>query len=138
MKKELAAVNANPLATSALSRLLAKTKYPTYFPYAADPQYPWIAQAIGEDLVKLLNDSAFSILPTEIDQFKASELISYNSSDRRSAYLSTKTYESGLTKQGTAQLTLTGDSTYRGDTIVDGGGAGDRQGRLDYLGFDCQ
>lgn len=120
-EKELLAMKANPLANIAFSRLLKKTMYPTYFPYAADPKYIGIARRIGMDLVKLLKNPNFSILPTDIDEFKAVTLGDYANSERRVSYLPTKTYDAGLTKLGNGQLTLTGDSTYSGDTIVNGG-----------------
>ena len=118
-EKELAAVYANPLASIALTRLLSQTEYPSYFPYAAE--YEWLAQAIGADLVKLLNNPAFSISRMDVAQFRRVVLGEYADFERRAAYLPTQSYDAGLTKIGSGQLTLAGHNTYSGDTIVDGG-----------------
>jgi subtilase-type serine protease len=45
----------------------------------------------------------------------------FASTETRTAYLATKTYDAGITKSGEGSLTLAGKNTWRGDTIVDGG-----------------
>lgn len=107
--KELRPVQDNVVASIVFTRLLSKTSYPTYFAFASDPKHLWIAESIGGDLLKLLEDKDFSISDSDIEDAKSFLKGQFEVLETRSGLLAKRLadpalFDAGLTKSGALAL----------------------------------